>query len=126
MAVIKLKIDKVEYDIQCKNGEEPILREIETQINKIISDNPDIRSLPQSKMLLMISLFASAIPLRFSKFSICASPILVIIPTCGLINFESALIQFGYDDELDNYVETDKISQVQSLKLNDRQMLVYP
>ena len=36
MAVIKLKIDKVEYDIQCKNGEEPILREIETQINKII------------------------------------------------------------------------------------------
>ena len=45
MAVIKLKIDKVEYDIQCKNGEEPILRKIETQINKIISDNPDIRSL---------------------------------------------------------------------------------
>ena len=37
-------------------------------------------------------------------------------------NFESALIQFGYDDELDNYVETDKISQVQSLKLNDRQI----
>ena len=36
-------------------------------------------------------------------------------------NFESALIQFGYDDELDNYVETDKISQVQSLKLNDRE-----
>lgn len=60
MAVIKLKIDKVEYDIQCKNGEEPILREIETQINKIISDNPDIRSLPQSKMLLMISLFLAA------------------------------------------------------------------
>ena len=37
-------------------------------------------------------------------------------------NFESALLLPGYDDELDNYVETDKISQVQSLKLNDRQI----
>ena len=60
MAIIKLKIDKVEYDIQCKNGEEPILREIETQINKKISDNPEIKSLPKSKMLLMISLFLAA------------------------------------------------------------------
>ena len=34
--------------------------------------------------IIIISPFASAIPFKFLKFSICASPIFVIIPICGL------------------------------------------
>ena len=38
-------------------------------------------------------------------------------------NFEAALISYGYDDVLDDYVITSNISSLKSLKLNDRQIL---
>ncbi len=56
MSVLKLKIDKVEYEIECKKGEENLLREVEVLINEQITNNPQFRSLPTSKMFLMIAL----------------------------------------------------------------------
>ena len=56
MPVLKLRIDKVEYEVKCKQGEENLLREVEIIINEKINDNPQFRSLPTSKMFLMISL----------------------------------------------------------------------
>ena len=56
MSVLKLKIDKVEYEIECKKGEENLLREVEVLINEKITNNPQFRSLPTSKMFLMIAL----------------------------------------------------------------------
>ncbi len=56
MSVLKLKIDKVEYEIECKQGEENLLREVEVLINEKITNNPQFRSLPTSKMFLMIAL----------------------------------------------------------------------
>ena len=56
MSVLKLKIDKVEYEIECKKGEENLLREVEVLINEQITKNPQFRSLPTSKMFLMIAL----------------------------------------------------------------------
>ena len=63
------------------------------------------------------TLLAANPAIKVSKNSVLQS--LTYIPDN---NFESALIQFGYDNELDNYVETNRISKVQSLKLNDRQI----
>ena len=56
MSVLKLKIDKVEYEIECEQGEENLLREVEVLINEKITNNPQFRSLPTSKMFLMIAL----------------------------------------------------------------------
>ena len=43
--------------------------------------------MPPTWIFSMISDLALAISLIFVKFSMCASPIFVIIPICGLINF---------------------------------------
>tara|TARA_B100000029_G_C17247520_1_gene841481 strand:- start:314 stop:604 length:291 start_codon:yes stop_codon:yes gene_type:complete len=56
MPILKLKIDKIEYDIKCKQGEENLLRQVELLINEKIDNNPQFKSLPSSKMFLMISL----------------------------------------------------------------------
>ena len=42
--------------IECKQGEENLLRQVELLINEKIDNNPQFKSLPTSKMFLMISL----------------------------------------------------------------------
>ena len=56
MTILKLKIDNTNYEIECKKGEEEILREAEKLINLKFKDNPNLEQLSQSKKFLMISL----------------------------------------------------------------------
>tara|TARA_B100000579_G_scaffold208001_1_gene169924 strand:+ start:103 stop:393 length:291 start_codon:yes stop_codon:yes gene_type:complete len=56
MPVLKLRIDKVDYEVECKQGEQNLLRKVEILINKKIDESPQFKSLPTSKMFLMISL----------------------------------------------------------------------
>ena len=57
MTILKVKIDNTNYEIECKKGEEEILREAEKLINLKFKDNPHLEQLSQSKKFLMISLF---------------------------------------------------------------------
>ena len=56
MTILKLKIDNTNFEIECKKGEEEILREAEELINLKFKDNPHLEQLSQSKKFLMISL----------------------------------------------------------------------
>ena len=58
MTILKVKIDNTNYEIECKKGEEEILREAEKLINLKFKDNPHLEQLSQSKKFLMISLLA--------------------------------------------------------------------
>ena len=49
MTILKVKIDNTNYEIECKKGEEEILREAEKLINLKFKDNPHLEQLSQSK-----------------------------------------------------------------------------
>ena len=56
MPILSLEIDNVKYEVECDEGEEKLLRESEQLLNNKFQENKHIRSLPQSKKYLMISL----------------------------------------------------------------------
>jgi len=56
MPVVKLMIDKVHYEVECKEGEESLLKESEELLNEMFEKNSQIKNLPQSKKYLMMSL----------------------------------------------------------------------
>ena len=56
MPVVKLLIDKVHYEVECKDGEENLLKESEQLLNEMFEKNSQIKNLPQSKKYLMMSL----------------------------------------------------------------------
>ena len=56
MPVVKLVIDKVHYEVECKDGEESLLKESEELLNEMFEKNSQIKNLPQSKKYLMMSL----------------------------------------------------------------------
>ena len=56
MPVVKLVIDKVHYEVECKEGEESLLKESENLLNEMFEKNSQIKNLPQSKKYLMMSL----------------------------------------------------------------------
>ena len=56
MPVVKLVIDKVHYEVECKEGEESLLKESEELLNEMFEKNSQIKNLPQSKKYLMMSL----------------------------------------------------------------------
>ena len=57
MPIISLEIDNIKYEVECDDeGEEKLLRESEQLLNNKFQENKHIKSLPQSKKYLMISL----------------------------------------------------------------------
>ena len=56
MPILSLEIDNVKYEVECDEGEEKLLRESEQLLNNKFQENKHIKSLPQSKKYLMISL----------------------------------------------------------------------
>ena len=66
MTILKLKIDNIDYEIECKKGEENLLREAEQLLNSNLNNNPHLKTLSQSKKFLMLSLVLAA-DLSFSK-----------------------------------------------------------
>ena len=66
MTILKLKIDNIGYEIECKKGEEHLLRKAEELLNINLDKNPHLKRLSQSKKFLMLSLVLAA-DLSFSK-----------------------------------------------------------
>ena len=60
MTILKLKIDNIGYEIECKKGEENLLRKAEELLNLNLDNNPHLKTLPQSKKFLMLSLVLAA------------------------------------------------------------------
>ena len=60
MTILKLKIDNIGYEIECKKGEENLLRKAEELLNVNLNNNPHLKTLPQSKKFLMLSLVLAA------------------------------------------------------------------
>ena len=56
MPIVSIEIDNLKYDIECKEGEEKLLRESEKLLNIKFDQNKQIKNLSQSKKYLMISL----------------------------------------------------------------------
>ena len=56
MPILRLDIDDIKYEVECKEGEEKLLRESEQLLNNKFEQNKQIKNLPQSKKYLMISL----------------------------------------------------------------------
>ena len=56
MPVIKLVIDKLHYEVECKDGEENLLKESEQLLNEMFEKHSQIKNLSQSKKYLMMSL----------------------------------------------------------------------
>ena len=60
MTILKLKIDNIGYEIECKKGEENLLRKAEELLNSSLDKNPHLKTLSQSKKFLMLSLILAA------------------------------------------------------------------
>ena len=60
MTILKLKIDNIGYEIECKKGEENLLRKAEELLNSSLDNNPHLKALSQSKKFLMLSLVLAA------------------------------------------------------------------
>ena len=60
MPVVKLLIDKVRYEVECKDGEESLLKGSEQLLNEMFEKNSQIKNLPQSKKYLMMSLLLAS------------------------------------------------------------------
>ena len=60
MTILKLKIDNIDYEIECKKGEENLLRKAEQLLNSNLNNNTHLKTLSQSKKFLMLSLVLAA------------------------------------------------------------------
>ena len=60
MPVVKLVIDNVHYEVECKQGEESLLKESEELLNEMFEKNSQIKNLSQSKKYLMMSLLLAS------------------------------------------------------------------
>ena len=60
MTILKLKIDNIDYESECKKGEENLLRTAEKLLNLNLNNNPYLKTLSQSKKFLMLSLVLAA------------------------------------------------------------------
>ena len=56
MGIIKIKIEEQNLEIECKDGEEVVLKKASDLLNKKIEDNAHLKDLRESKKFLMISL----------------------------------------------------------------------
>ena len=68
MPILKLKIENTEYDIECKSGEENLLREAEKIINEKLQIINPSQNLTKSKKFLILSLtLASELFIKSTK-----------------------------------------------------------
>jgi cell division protein ZapA (FtsZ GTPase activity inhibitor) len=68
MPILKLKIEDIEYDIECKSGEEKLLREAEKIINEKLQIINSSENLTKSKKFLILSLtLASELFMKTTK-----------------------------------------------------------
>ena len=56
MPVVKIKIDNKEFNLECGDGEENLLRKAEKQLNLKLQDHKEFSTLPEAKKYLMLAL----------------------------------------------------------------------
>ena len=56
MSLLKININGKNYDVECNDGEEDLLKQSVELINDNIEKKYDLKNLPDSKMFMLISL----------------------------------------------------------------------
>ena len=56
MSLLKININGKNYDVECNDGEEDLLKQSVELINDNIEKRNDLKNLPDSKMFMLISL----------------------------------------------------------------------
>ena len=56
MPILKIHIDKLDFNVECRKGEESLLKEAEETINGKLKEFPEMQNLTQTKKIVMISL----------------------------------------------------------------------
>ena len=56
MPLVTIKIDNKDFEIECGDGEEELLRKAEQKLNLKINNHKELITLPESKRYLMIAL----------------------------------------------------------------------
>ena len=56
MPIVKIKIDNKEFNLECGDGEEALLRKAEKQLNLKLHDHRELLNLPEAQKYLMIAL----------------------------------------------------------------------
>ena len=60
MPILKIHIDQLDFNIECREGEENLLREAEETINEKLNELPDKQNLTKTKKILIISLMLAS------------------------------------------------------------------
>ena len=56
MPIVKIKIDNKEFNLECGDGEEDLLREAVKQLNLKLHDHSELSTLPEANKYLMMAL----------------------------------------------------------------------
>ena len=56
MPVVQIKIDNKEFDLECGDGEEGLLRKAEKQLNLKLQEHRELLTLPEAQKYLMMAL----------------------------------------------------------------------
>ena len=56
MPIVKIKIDNKEFNLECGDGEEDLLRKAEKQLNLKLQENRELSTLPEAQKYLMLAL----------------------------------------------------------------------
>ena len=56
MPVVQIKIDNKEFNLECGDGEEGLLRKAEKQLNLKLQEHRELLNLPEAQKYLMIAL----------------------------------------------------------------------
>ena len=56
MPVVQIKIDNKEFDLECGDGEEGLLRKAEKQLNLKLQEHKELLTLPEAQKYLMMAL----------------------------------------------------------------------
>ena len=56
MPVVQIKIDNKEFNLECGDGEEDLLRKAEKQLNLKLQEHKELLNLPEAQKYLMMAL----------------------------------------------------------------------
>ncbi len=56
MPLVRIKIDNKEFNLECGDGEEDLLRKAEKQLNLKLQEHRELLNLPEAQKYLMIAL----------------------------------------------------------------------
>ena len=56
MPLVRIKIDNKEFNLECGDGEEDLLRKAEKQLNLKLQEHKELLTLPESQKYLMMAL----------------------------------------------------------------------